>query len=472
MNGPIRKVATVSMILFAILLANITFANVTRTAELTENPQNRRVTYSRFAQDRGAILVGATAIATSSAVKDQFKFQRAYADGPLYAPITGYYSYMYGSTGLEASYGTQLAGSADSQFVDRLVKAAAGQTPRGGTVQTTINAKAQKAAWTGLAGRKGAVVAIDTTTGAIRALVSTPGFDPNQLAAHDLAAAQQTWDQLNADPAKPMLNRATKEIYSPGSTFKLIVAAAALEAAMTPESLVDATNYQLPNSNKWINQNCGGAQITLERALIVSCNPSFARLGAQLGQDALRSQAEKFGFGEKFLPEIGSVASRFPADLDEAQTAMSSLGEYEVAATPLQMAMVAATIANNGVVMKPYLVDSVLSSDLSVLAKTQPEQAGVAVSAQTATLLRQMMVKVVQQGTGSRAKISGLEIGGKTGTAVTDYVRLPYTWFVGYAAELNTAVCVFVEDAQTSQSEATGGAVSAPIAKAVWEAMR
>ena len=472
MNGPIRRVAIVCMVMFALLLANITFADVTRQSALTENPQNRRVTNSRFAQDRGPILVGSTAIAASAPVKDQFKFQRSYTDGPLYAPITGYYSFLYGSTALESSYGTQLAGSDDSQFIDRIIKAAAGQTPRGGTVQTTISAKAQKAAWAGLAGRKGAVVAIDTRTGAIRTLVSTPGFDPNQLATHDLDASQKAWKDLNADANKPMLNRATKEIYSPGSTFKLIVAAAALEAGSTPETLIDSSQYQLPGTSVRWPANCGGAQLTLERALVVSCNPAFGRLGVELGQDALRAQAEKFGFGQTFLPEIGSVASRFPAQLDDAQTAMSSIGEYEVAATPLQMAMVAAAIANDGVLMKPYLVDSVLSSDLSVVSRTQPEQAAVAISPQTAAELRQMMILVVTNGTGSRAQVSGVEVGGKTGTAVTDRVRLPYTWFVGYAKELHTAVCVFVEDAQTDQNEATGARQSAPIAKAVWEALR
>jgi len=473
MNSPIRRVAILCMVMFLALMANLTYSTVFRQDALNANPQNRRVTDARFAQDRGAILVGNAAIAQTKPVKDRFKYQRSYAKGPLYAPVTGYYSYLYGSTGLEWSHSAQLSGQARGQLIDRLIAQAAGRTPPGASLVTTINTKAQQAAWNALGGLKGAVVAIDTQTGAIKAMVSTPSFDPNALATHDIAASQATWKSLNADPDKPMLNRAAKEIYSPGSTFKLIVTAAALEHGMTPDTLVDATNYQLPQSTHVIRENCGGAKITLARSLKISCNPSFARLGAQLGADVLRTQSEKFGFGQTYLTDLGQVASKFPDNINEAQTAMSALGEYEVAATPLQMAMVAAAIANDGVVMKPYVVDEVRSADdLSVISKTQPQQASVAISPATAAGLQRMMVDVVTSGTGTRAQIPGIEVGGKTGTAVTDRVRLPYTWFVGYAKELHTAVCVFVEDPQTSLNEATGGRISAPIAKAVWEALR
>jgi len=453
-------------------MANVTYSTVFRQDALNNNTQNRRVTDARFAQNRGPIMVGNAAIAQSDPVKDWFKYQRSYAKGPMYAPITGYFSYLYGSTGLEQTHSAQMSGQDRGQAIDQFVAQAAGRTLPGATIQTTINAKAQKAAWDGLGKLKGAVVAIDTETGAIKAMVSTPSFDPNALATHDITASQDVWKTLNADPNKPLLNRAAKEIYSPGSTFKLIVTAAALEDGMTPDTKVDASNYKLPQSTHVIAENCGGSSITLQHALQVSCNPSFARLGAQLGADKLRQQAEKFGFGQTYLTDLGQVASRFPDNIDEAETAMSALGEYEVAATPLQMAMVAAAIANDGVVMRPYVVDKVLTADLSVASQTEPQQASVAISPATAAYLRQMMVGVVQSGTGTRAQIPGIEVGGKTGTAVTDRVRLPYTWFIGYATELHTAVCVFVEDPQTSLNEATGGRISAPIAKAVWEALR
>ncbi|MDR1237643.1 MAG: penicillin-binding protein 2 [Propionibacteriaceae bacterium] len=472
MNGPIRVVSVTVLVMFFALMANLTYSATMRQTSLNENTQNRRVSDARFAQDRGPIMVGNTPIAESQPVKDRYKFQREYSNGPLYAPVTGFYAYSYGSSALESSQSRFLSGATDQQVLEQLIKSAAGQVPKGATVETTISAKAQKAAWKALDGRKGAVVALDYRTGAVRALVTSPSYDPAELATHDLAASKQAWERLNADADKPMANRATREIYAPGSTFKLITAAAALENGYTSDSSIDASSYQLPGSTKRINGSCGGAKITLGQALRVSCNPGFARLGAKLGADVMQKQAEAFGFGQRYLPEIGSVASRFPEDIDSAQTAMSAIGEYEVAATPLQMAMVAAAIANDGVVMQPYVVDRVLSADLALIQRTAPAQASIAVSGATAAQLRQMMVSVVESGTGRRAQIPGVEVGGKTGTAVTDRERLPYAWFVAYAKEYGVAVAVFIEDADISASEVAGGRVSAPVAKAVLEALK
>jgi peptidoglycan glycosyltransferase len=267
-----------------------------------------------------------------------------------------------------------------------------------------------------------------------------------------------------------MSNRATKEIYPPGSTFKLITAATALENGLTASDTLDGSAYKLPGSTKVIKA-CGG-KLSLADALKRSCNPAFARLGVKVGDQALREQAQKFGFGSTYLPEIGSAASRFPDELDPAQTAMSAIGEYEVAATPLQMAMVSAAIANGGVEMQPYLVQRVLDSDLRVVSQTTPSQRGQAISPTTASILKDMMVGVVQGGTGYRAKIPGVTVGGKTGTANSDNVRRPYAWFTAWADNPHVAVCVFVEDAEIASSEIAGGRVSAPIAKAVIESLQ
>lgn len=472
MNGPIRRVAMASMVIFAALLLNISAGYLIRTDYLNNRSENRRTSDARFAQDRGPIMVGNSPIAKSEPSKDRFRFQRSYPSGKLYAPVTGFHSYTYGTTGLERSYAEQLIGVDDSQFLDRLVNLLTGATPRGATVETTLNARAQRAAWDGLNGRKGAVVAIDTKTGAIRALVTSPSFDPNRLATHDLKAATQAWTELNADKSRPMANRATKEIYPPGSTFKLITAAAALESGMSPSTEIDASPYKLPGSTVVIQGSCGGTTITLTKALEVSCNPAFARLGVKLGADALRAQAERFGFGQTFLPEIGSAASRFPSEPDDAQTAMSAIGAFDVAASPLQMAMVAAAVDNGGVVMEPYLVESVVTHDLRVISQATPRQHGTAMSESVARSLRQLMISVVEHGTGRRAQISGLTIGGKTGTAVTDASRRPYAWFTTFADELDLAVCVFIEDAEIPATDIAGGTLAAPIAKAVIEAMR
>jgi peptidoglycan glycosyltransferase len=465
-------VALVSMLMTLALMVNASVSYLWQADYLTNRPENRRVSDARFGQDRGPIMVGNSPVAKSSPVDDRYKFQRSYPSGQLYAPITGFYSYTYGASALESSMSAQLAGQDNSQFLSRLINLASGAVPKGGTVETTLDAKAQKAAWDALDGRKGAVVAVDYKTGAVKALVTYPSYDPNDLATHDLNAATAAWKKLNADSSKPMSNRATREIFPPGSTFKLVTAAAALESGMTGSSKVDATSFKLPGSTKVIAQSCGGSSITLTRALTTSCNPAFARLGAKLGDEALREQATRFGFGSTYLKEVGSVASRFPDELDSAQTAMSAIGEFEVAATPIQMAMVAATIANDGVQMEPYVVNRVLDSDLRVTSRTTPSKRVQAVSAQTASELRKMMVAVVENGTGYRAQISGVTVGGKTGTANSDNKRNPYAWFTAWADDPSIAVCAFVEDADIPSTEIAGGRVAAPIAKAVIEALR
>lgn len=470
MNRPIRGVAVVSLLMTMALMLNLSVSYLAQADYFYNRPENRRVTDARFGQDRGPIMVGNTPIAKSTQVGDRFRFQRSYPDPELYAPITGYYAYLYGASALELSQSAELAGQDSSQFLSRLINLASGTRPKGGTVETTLDAKAQKAAWKALAGRKGAVVALDYTTGAIKALVTTPSYDPNQLATHDLNASKKAWDTLNKDPDKPLANRATREIYPPGSTFKLVTTATALENGMSPSDTLDGTAYKLPGSTKVIGA-CGG-QLTLSDALKRSCNPAFARLGVKVGDQALREQAKKFGFGTTYLPEIGSAASRFPDELDPAQTAMSAIGEYEVAASPLQMAMVSAAIANGGVEMEPYLVQRVLDSDLRVVSQTTPAPRSQPISNTTATLMQDMMVGVVEGGTGYRAKIPGVRVGGKTGTANSDNVRRPYAWFTAWADDPHIAVCVFVEDAEIASSEIAGGRVSAPIAKAVIEALR
>jgi len=470
-NRPIRRVAFVAMLMTFVLLLNVCVSYLLRQDSLNANPQNRRVTDAAFAQDRGAILVGNTAVAETVASKDQFKFQRRYPQGDLYAPVTGFFSYNFGSSELEQTYGAQLSGNDDSLFINRLIDLATGAKPRGASVQTTLNAKAQKAAADALGSKKGAVVALNPNTGAILAMVNSPSFNPNLLATHQLNDARAAWTKLTTDQAKPMSNRAVREIFPPGSTFKVIVSAAALEAGYELDSVLDTSSYRLPGTNTTINTTCGNSQ-TLKRALAVSCNSAFARLGVKLGADALREQAEKFGFGTKPLSDIASVASRFPDEIDTPQTGLASIGGYDVAATPLQMAMVAAAVRNDGVVMQPYLVESVRSADLQILSQTRPSQLSVATSAANAAKLRQLMVGVVEDGTGWRAKIAGVTVGGKTGTANSDNRRTPYAWFIAWADDPDVAICVFVQDAEMEATDVAGGRVAAPIAKAVIEALR
>jgi len=473
-NRPIRRIALVAMAMFAALLLNVSYTAIFREQALDDHAQNRRVRDEQFAQNRGAILVGNTAIARSAPVKDAFKYQRSYASGKLYAPVTGFYSYDYARAGLENSYNAELAGTDPSLFVSNIVDRLTGKTPTGATIETTIDARAQKAAYEGLKGKKGAVVAIEPRTGKILALVSTPSYDPNDIASHDLAAARRSWNSLLKDADRPLADRATHEIYPPGSTFKLITAAAALENGYTSTSqIASPSSLTLPqSSSKLTNQvNCGGAKVSLDRALQTSCNTAFANLGLALGQDKLRAQAQKFGFDARQLDDLNGAASRFPSDLDRPQTALSAIGQYDVAASPLQMAMVAAAIANDGKLMEPYLVQTVRSADLSVISRHHTNVQSEAMSSENAKQLADMMVNVVDQGTGTPAKIYGKRVGGKTGTAQWDLSKKPYAWFVAFADNPDVAVAVFIEDADVARTDVAGGRLAGPIAKDVIEAL-
>jgi len=465
------------MIMFGLLLANGTYMMIFRQSALAAEPQNRRVRDAEFAQDRGSILAaGKTEIATTRPSKDRFKYQRVYPQGMLYAPVTGYYSYDRGRTGLERSYNAELAGTDDALFIRRLVDLATNRSPQGASVQTSILPDAQRAAARGLGSQKGAVVALDPKTGAVLALVTSPTFDPNEIASHDIEAAGDAYDRLANDPTKPLSNRAAREIYPPGSTFKLVTSAAALADGETADSLVDSpVRLKLPGTNTYLTNSapCGGTKITLTEALKVSCNTAFANLGLDLGQDKLRAQADKFGFDQRHLDELGGVASKFPDELNDAQLALSAIGQYDVAATPLQMAMVSAAIANDGVLMDPYLVSMVQSPDLKPISTTKPKVLSEAMLPDNAKQLQQMMVTVVEEGTGVNAQIPGVTVAGKTGTAQSDPKRKPFAWFTSFAPveDPQVAVAVIVEDASIPREDIAGGRVAAPIARAVMKAV-
>ncbi len=476
MNTPIRRVAFVAMLMFALLLANGTYMTLFRTGSLAAEPQNRRVRDAEFAQDRGGILAaGNTEIATTDPSEDRFRYQRSYPAGSLYAPVTGFYSYDHGSTGVESTYNSQLAGTADALFVRRLIDLATNRAPQGATVQTTIVPALQEAAAQALGQQKGAVVALDPKTGAVLALVTSPTYDPTEVASHDIESARRAYDRLASDPERPLSNRAAREIFPPGSTFKLVTAAAALADGQKPTTKLDSpdkltlpgTRTVLPNSS-----SCGGKSVTLTQALKVSCNTAFANLGLELGQDKLREQAQAFGFGQRHLADLNGVASRFPDDLDDAQLALSAIGQFDVAASPLQMAMVTAGIANDGVVMEPYLVSMVQAPDLKPLSTHEPAELSEAMTPENAQKLQQMMVETVASGTGRNGAINGVEVGGKTGTAQSDPTRKPFAWFTSFAPadDPAVAVAVIVEDADIPRQDIAGGRVAAPIARAVMEA--
>jgi peptidoglycan glycosyltransferase len=495
-NRPIRNLAIGCMALFLALLVNATYLQYWQSDDLTslsKHPDNRRVLDEAYSRQRGAIVVKGKEIAKSVKSDDQYEYQREYPQGRQYAQITGFFSRDWGVGGIEATQNSILSGDDNKLFVNRVIDLLGNQDPRGGSVSLTINPRAQKAAYDGLRALgdtvRGAVVALEPSTGKVLAMVSSPTYDPNRLASHDFVAVNKAHQQLLANDLSPLNNRAIEERLPPGSTFKLVTAAAALESGRyQPDSMVPGgSKLDLPQTSKdLINENggsCGGTKITLTRALQVSCNVAFGSVGLDIGAKAIEDQAEKFGWGQRYFFDLDDALTRqAPSQMlapgqeaiDPPQTALSAIGQSNVAATPLQMAMVAAGIANNGTVMKPYLVDEIRSNDLEVLDKTDPDPlTSNAISAATARKLTDMMVAVVDNGTAVNARIPGVQVAGKTGTAQSEPNRPPYAWFVSFAPADNpaVAVAVLVQDAGVDRDAISGNGLAAPIAKSVMEAV-
>ncbi len=476
MNVPLRRVAIAIALLFVAMLVNVNRIQVIDAQSLRNNPHNSRVLLREYEHQRGPIVVAGTAIAKSvHTPQDNLKYLRVYPGGAEYAPVTGFYSVVYGATGIERTENRVLAGTDDRLFVRRFTDMLSGKQPTGGAVVLTLDPKAQDAAWHALQGKTGAVVALNPKTGAILAMVSSPSYDPAVLSSHDTAAIQKHYQQLVNAPGDPLVNNALSQTYPPGSTFKIITTAAALKTGKyTPDSVLPAPDaYRLPQTNTFLHnfagETCGsGNKITLADALRISCNTAYAGLGVALGADALRSTAEGFGFGDSIRVPLTAAASHFPDHPNVPQTALSAIGQYDVRVTPLQAAMVAAGVANNGVVMKPYLVQEVKGPDLSTLDQATPKVYRHALPAAVAHTLTGLMVRVVQAGTGTAAQIPGVQVAGKTGTAQHGNGAPEDAWFISFAPANNpqVAVAVVVPDAGR-----TGGEVAAPIARAVMEAV-
>lgn len=480
MNSPLRRLSVVVLVMFLALMGSATWIQYGQAGALNDDPRNVRTVYRDYGADRGPIVVAGNEIAYSTPVDSPFEYQRVYTDGPLYAHTTGFFS-MHQMTGIERASSAVLAGTDDSLLWSRIRSLITGSQQQGGSVELTLDPAVQQAAADALGNQEGAIVAMDPATGAILAMVSAPSFDPNDLAVHSSAQVDETYNALVADEDNPLINRAIGGgLYAPGSVFKLVTAAMLLESGQyEPDTQVPAeAELELPLTNHVI-RNPGGTPCTDEDtvsftyALTVSCNTPFAELAMELGEDELREQAEAFGFGAGLSIPLDVTPSRFPGEMDQAQLAMSGIGQYDVRVSPLQIAMVSAAIANDGVMMTPHLIDTERGPNLQVTSTTEPSELAQPISASTAAHLREMMTAVVNEGTGTAAQIPGVAVAGKTGTAESGTDLPQHAWFTSFAPaeDPEVVVAVVLEHGGEYGELAYGGTAAAPVARTVMEAV-
>jgi peptidoglycan glycosyltransferase len=478
MITPLRRVGMIVLAMFAALFVSSSVIHVVASEDIAEDSRNVRTLYESFSAERGQILVGGIPIARSIPVETQFTFLRTYSDGELYAPVVGYYTLNQGNAGIESALNSVLSGRANSQAFEQLVALVTGTTPEGASVALTIDPEIQRVAWEALGDQRGAVVALDPATGRILAMVSKPSFDPNPLASHQSSVVLDAYNTLNDAPSNPLDNRTIAgDQYFPGSVFKILMMAAALDSGRysAESEFPNPAELALPLSTNTVKNSggrlCGGEEtVTLEEAFRLSCNIPFAELGLELGENTIGSLADAFGFGATLEIPLRVTPSTFPRGMDQAQLMLSSFGQYDVRVTPLQVAMMSAAIANNGELMRPNLVDSIIAPNLRVLQDFQPTVYSSPVSPSTAQELTRMMVGNVSQGVASNAAIVGVDVAGKTGTAETGLDTGRSFWFTGFApAEAPRVVVAVVVEGD--RSEGSGNSVAAPIARKVMEAV-
>lgn len=477
MNQAIRSSWLVALAMFTLVLGALTFVQFFEAEALADNDWNNRSLLQDFGKNRGSILVDGRAIAESVPSDDEFNYQRVYNEPNLYAHLTGFYSLANGATQLESVMADELSGASDDLFYDRIVQLFSGAQVKGASVELTIDPEIQQLAWDLIPdGQQGSIVVMEPGTGNVLAMVSKPSYDPNLLAGHDTGVVMENLEELSSFPGlSPYFNPATQSLVAPGSVFKLVVAAAALESGdfdadseIPNPAVLDlpGTDAGLPN---FVNGGCAArATADLEFALEQSCNTPFAQIAWELGTETVLEQARDFGFGEKFFVPVEVAASQFPEELSEPALAQSAIGQFDVRVTPLQMAMVNAAIANDGVLMKPNLVKALRAPDLERISASEPEVLRESMSADTANQLTDWMVNVVNNGTARAAAIPGVEVAGKTGTAEVSG-QGDNAWFTGFAPAEDPQVVVSI--VMQNVDIATGAQLTSPSARQLIEAV-
>ncbi|MFI8260630.1 peptidoglycan D,D-transpeptidase FtsI family protein [Streptomyces sp. NPDC085665] len=473
MNKTIRRASVFCLLLVLALLVRVTWVQAYQGQALADNENNRRNLIGQYENPLGNIIVGGEAI-TGSVKTDgkDFGYKRTYVNGPLYAPLTGYSSQAFGTSMLEGVYKKILNGSDDrlKTVMDMLTNKRASP----GNVLTTVDKDVQQAAYDALQGKQGAAVAIDPATGEILAIVNNPSFDPGSIAG---ANDKEAWEKLLENKGKALENVALRKPQAPGSTFKLVTLAAAIENGLvtnidTPTGTPDP--YTIPGTRTLLPSEAGSAacnNVSPRTALRLSCNNVFAELAHQLGQDKMRAMAEKLGFNaETATPVAARPASKYPTDkMSVDQVAQTGIGQFDVQATPLQMAMVTAAIENGGKLVAPHSVSEVTDANGNVLESFKNPKSEQVMKAKTASMLQDAMRTVATEGGGKPAQVTGAEVGGKTGTAQRGVNNSlpPLAWFTSYGklGGKQIAVAIVIENSDTDRSEIGGGKLAAPIAQ-------
>jgi len=497
LNRPIKRVSIAVLVLFLILLVNVNYLQAVEAPSLANGPLNDRTEFNDSQVQRGNIVTAdGVTIASSRASNDGFKYQRSYADGTVYAPVTGYDTVFTAAqapnyaTGVERAENSLLSGTGDQLAFRNFIDMITDKPQKGATVEVTINSKAQQAAYAGLqsilAGKTingvqqvGGVVALNPSTGAILAMASYPSYDPNELTVPNTQTAANLVTKLTQENPSPLLNNASQTTLPPGSTFKIVTTSTWYTqnpVAHTPTTAVYSPQpLKLPNGNVLNDDNdapCGDntGQTQVIVAFAESCNTPFANIGMELGGQAIGSFADKYGFNTALaISGVTTAASNFTAESDASFTAYDAIGQHDTTETPLQEAMIAETVANGGVEMKPYLIQQVTASDLSVVSQTQPQQLATPISPTVAAYEKQMMIAVVQDSDGTayqfNAGAEGVEIAGKTGTAQNGSTQSDAV-FTAFAPADNPKIAVGV----MIEGGGYGAQAAAPIAVAVIKA--
>ncbi|MFJ3957335.1 peptidoglycan D,D-transpeptidase FtsI family protein [Arthrobacter sp. NPDC090010] len=484
MNQSIRHAWIATVVLFALLFAALSYIQVIGAQDLNTNALNSRALLRDLCNDRGTILAGGQPIAESVPGNESCKSKRSYPGGALYAGITGYFSTngTAGSTGLEREMNGALTGNSDQQFLERVRQLFLGKQPQGANIETTIDPKIQKLAYSLLPDDvEGYIVVQNPKTGAILAMASKPSYDPNTVATLDKAAATAAKEKLDNTPGINLYQNVsgpTGALLAPGSVFKLVDTAAALESgkynkdSVLPnpaEMTFPGTSYTLPNYRG--GQCYQKDKASFDFALANSCNTPFASIALDLGEKKIADTAKDFGIGQDFGDQLHlqSALSSFPTGLDRTQLAQSAIGQYDVKVTPLQISMITSAIANGGVQMKPQLVKTLRAPDLRVLNDYKPEALRTATSADVAKQITTWMEGVVDNGLASAAAIPGVKVAAKTGTAELGGDGLNNSWFTGFAPADNPQVAVTI--AIHGVDTATGAQLTSPNAKKLFEAV-